>query len=252
MERGREPTSAYRVQLDVFEGPLDLLLRLIERQEMDITQISLAQVADQYLEYISTMDETRPDELAEFLVIAAKLLLIKSRVLLPQPEPPQPEEEEPDIGQELVERLREYRKFKRLALFLREREEAGLRSYARLAPPPSLERRLEPFEGGVERLAAIMRQVLRQQRDSIPVDEMVAPIRISMADKMQQIAQLLGERGQLSFRELLQMSSSRLEIIVTFLALLEMIRLLRVRVEQEAPFGEILIMPLSEAHPATA
>lgn len=236
-------TIEYRVRLEVFEGPLDLLLRLIEREEMDITQVSLARVTDQYLEHVAAMREVDPDDLAEFLVIAAKLLLIKSRVLLPQPEPlKEEEEEEEDVGELLVERLRQYRRFKQIAEMLGAREEAGLRSYARLAPPPlPLERRLEPLEGGAEILAQIMQELLARQPKASPVDKVVAPIRVTMADRMAFIEAAVAERERISFRDLLLACRSRLEIIVTFLAALELMRLLRIQIWQEQPFGEIVI-----------
>ena len=97
--------TAYRVELEVFAGPLDLLLQLIEQQQMDITAVSLARVTDQYLAYLSLIEERRPDDLAEFIAIAARLLVIKSRALLPQP-PRTDDEAEEDIGEDLVRQLR--------------------------------------------------------------------------------------------------------------------------------------------------
>ena len=131
---------AYRVALPVFEGPLDLLLHLIERQELDITQVSLAQVTNQYLEYISQLREHDPDSLADFMVIAAKLLLIKSRALLPRPPaPPSADETDGDIGEDLVRQLIEYRRIKHAAQWLRDLEAQGRQSYIRLAHTPRLE-----------------------------------------------------------------------------------------------------------------
>ena len=111
---GEQDEPGYQVALPVFEGPLDLLLHLIERQELDITAISLAQVTNQYLEYLAGASERDPDNLADFLVVAAKLLLIKSRVLLPQPPAP-PAAEEEDLGDDLVRQLVEYKRFKEAA-----------------------------------------------------------------------------------------------------------------------------------------
>jgi Segregation and condensation protein ScpA len=131
--------SAYTVQLPVFEGPLDLLLHLIERAELDITRVALAQVTDQFLGYLAAMQERHMDEVVSFLVIAARLLQIKSEALLPRP--PQREAGEEDPGEELARQLRLYKAFKKSAEFLQQRESLGLRSYLRLAPPPRVRRR---------------------------------------------------------------------------------------------------------------
>src|SRR5262245_30660754 len=128
----------YTVQLPAFEGPLDLLLRLIEREELDITTIALAQVADAYLAQVRALDAPDPAALSAFLVIAAKLLLIKSRALLPRPEIPKGADESIDEGVELARQLREYQRYKQAAALLRAWEEQGHRSYARAAAPPAL------------------------------------------------------------------------------------------------------------------
>ncbi|MEJ2735962.1 MAG: segregation/condensation protein A, partial [Anaerolineae bacterium] len=117
--------STYQVALPVFEGPLELLLHLIEREELDITQVSLAQVTNQYLDYLAQLSERDPDNLADFLVVAAKLLLIKSRILLPQAPSPTVSDEE-DLGEDLVRQHKEYRRFKEAARWLKELDEEGL------------------------------------------------------------------------------------------------------------------------------
>ena len=131
-----ERTTAFQLQLPVFEGPLDLLLYLIERQELDITAVSLVQVTDQYLSYLRSGEQIDATALAEFIATGARLLLLKSRALLPKP--PVEEEPEEDLGEELVRRLREYRRFKEVAGALRDIEESGRHAYPRQAPPPSV------------------------------------------------------------------------------------------------------------------
>ena len=232
----------YRVQLEVYEGPLDLLLRLIERDEMDITQVSLARVTDQYLTYLAALQKARVDDLAEFLVVAAKLILIKSRVLLPKPHA-LGEQEEEDIGEDLVERLKEYRRFKQVAGMLRLREEQGLRSYVRLVPAARPDAILPPGGGDMALLAEAMLQVLRERQEKPAVDRVVAPLRVSISDKIAYIGELLAQRSRIVFRDLLRACASRLEIVVSFLAMLEMIKQLRLRVEQDGLFGEITIVP---------
>lgn len=232
--------TAYQVKLPVFEGPLDLLLHLIERRELDITEVSLAKVTDQYLEYLSLLEELSAEVLISFLVVAAKLLLIKSRALLPQPPFPAEEEEE-DVSHELVQQLIEYKKFKAAAQELRTREEKGLRAYVRLAPAPKLERRLDLEGVSLNDLLEALQRALQIQAAS-PVSEMVAPFAISIADKMAEIEDLVTKKGHVSFQRVLTASDSRLEIIVAFLALLELIKQHKVTVRQERLFGEILIL----------
>lgn len=236
-----EQDQPYLVQLDVFEGPLDLLLHLIEKQELDITKVSLAAVTDQYLEYISHIERISAENLADFLVVAAKLLLIKSRALLPGA-PREEAEEEEDLGEELAQQLREYKRFKELAGLLREREQEGLRAYVRIAPLPELEKKLEPTAVSLDDLIAAVRAAISAQPEPSAVNNVVAPFTISIADKIQDIERLVSRRGSFSFQRLLRRATSRAEIIVTFLALLELIKAARVRVQQKQLFGEILVL----------
>lgn len=239
----------YEVKLAIFEGPLDLLLHLIEREELDITKVSLAQVTDQYLEYIGLLVELNAGALADFLVIAAKLLLIKSEMLLRRP-PRAPGEEEEDVGDELARQLIEYKKFKEAALELRQREEMGLRAYVRVAPPPKLER---PFGWAQDRpldlgdisladLVEAVRLALNVRPPAPSVSEVVAPFTITVAEKMALIEERLERHRRVSFNRLLAHAASRLEIIVTFLAVLELIKLKGIEVQQERLFGEIVIL----------
>lgn len=231
----------YEVKLAVFEGPLDLLLHLIEREELDITRVSLAQVTDQYLEYISRLEELSAEILADFLVVAARLLLIKSEMLLPRP-PRTPGEEEEDVGAPaLARQLVEYKKFKEAALELRQREEMGLRAYVRIAPLPRLERPLDLEGVSLADLVEAVRRAL-DVRPPIPaVSQVVAPFTVTVAEKMALIEEKLQRQRRVSFNRLLTQATSRLEIIVTFLAVLELIKLRGIEVQQERLFGEIFI-----------
>jgi segregation and condensation protein A len=242
---------AYQVRLDVFEGPLDVLLRLIEKQELDITKVSLAAVTDQYLDYISHLQRLEPAILADFLVIAAKLLLIKSRALLPAP-PALPEAEAEDVGDDLVRQLREYKLFKELAERLREREESGLRAYLRMASLPHLEQKLDLSDVTLDDLMDAVREALAIQPPAPAADEVVSPVAFTIGDKIQVIEGLLARRGSFGFRRLLRKAMSRSEIIVTFLALLELIKARRVSVCQEKLFGEIMVTPAPEPVPQPA
>src|SRR3990172_4509276 len=127
-------SSHYTPPPSLLEGPLDLLLQLIEREELDITRVSLAQVTDQFLAYLKILERLNIADIADFLVAAARLLLIKSEALLPRPPERQPDEEDP--GYELARQLLAYKRYKEIAGALHERAEAGPRTYLRLAPPP--------------------------------------------------------------------------------------------------------------------
>lgn len=234
---------AYQVQLEVFEGPLDLLLHLIEHNELDITTVSLARVTDQYLAYLRLIEERRPDDIAEFLSVAARLLLIKSRALLPKP-PPLLQEEE-DIGEDLVRQLREYRRFKQIAEVLRQRDQDGLHMHPRTVPATrflKLEPKLDLDGTSLDDLIGALRGLLQETE----VDDQlsVVPLKVTIGQKIQEIDKLLHARRTLTFDELFESDTSRLEVIVTLLAVLELIRVRRVQALQDSLFGPISITPL--------
>jgi segregation and condensation protein A len=235
------PEESYKVALPVFEGPLDLLLHLIEREELDITQVSLAQVTNQYLEHLAEISERDPDKLADFLVVAAKLLLIKSRVLLPKPPSAALSEDEQDAGEDLIRQLIEYKKFKEVAGWLQERDEQGLYSFIRIAAPPPLERSVDLGDITLDELLAAVREALAVEPPAPSVDKAVPPRIITIADQIGRIERATSGGRSVSFQRLLVESNGRLEIIVTFLALLEMVKQLRVAMRQERPFGDIMI-----------
>lgn len=233
--------ATYQVELEVYQGPLDLLLRLIEREELDITTVSLAVVTDQYLAYLAEVRERSAAQLADFLQVAGRLLVLKSRVLLPQPEEQAEGEELLTDEDDLVAQLREYKRFKETAAKLREIEASGLRTYARAAPPPRMEPRLNPGEVGIEELVAAFRQVLDAQPPTQPVDDVIAPLSVHIRDCIALILDRVARYPRARFSTLLRSARSRQEVIVTFLALLELIKQQRVRASQERPFGEIYL-----------
>jgi segregation and condensation protein A len=238
--------SSYQVALPVFEGPLDLLLHLIEREELDITQVSLAQITNQYLEYLGQLSERDPDNLADFLVVAAKLLLIKSRVLLPQP-PASIRPEDEDVGQDLIQQILEYKRFKGAARWLKELDEQGMRSYIRLAGVPTLDRVVDLGEVTLDDLLAAVRDVLAIKPPELSVNGAVAPVIITIADQMDLIERETSRGRSISFRRLLERATSRIEVIATLLALLEMVKQLRVIMQQDKRFGDIQILRKAEA-----
>ena len=226
----------------MFEGPLDLLLRLIEREELDISKVSLAIVADQFLAYVATLQEISAGNLADFLVIAAKLLVIKSRTLLPKPKQEADDEDEgEDPGEELTRQLLEYKRFKEVAARLRAMEESGQRAYPRLAPPPQIERRLQPGDVSLTELLDALKRALEMHPPAPPVDEVMAPLVVHIADCIRNLLDLTASRSRVPFSVVMRRAQSRLEVIVTFLALLELIKQQRVRAVQDCPFGEIYL-----------
>jgi len=240
--------EAYQVKLPIFEGPLDLLLYLIEREELDITAVSLAAVTEQYITYMSLLENLIVDQLADFLVIAAKLILIKSQALLPRP--PSIEVED-DVGDDLVRQLLAYKQFKEVAKGLGQREAEGLRSFIRLAPPLKIEVTHVDLTGiTVEDLLAAVRRALAVAEPLPPVGNVVKPLTITIRDQIALIERRLESQSQISFTQLLQ-RRSRVEIAVTFLAVLELARRRRIEVMQERLFGDIIIRRGAEAVGAT-
>ena len=240
---------SFRLPESEFEGPLDLLLHLIEHRELDITRVSLAAVADQFLEIISAPGRIELSALADYLIIAAKLILIKSRLLLPQPENPSPDGEE-DVGEALARQLREYKMFKQAAVFLRERERQGLRAYPRLAPPPRPEPTTWRLEGvTVSDLAAALQRALHV-RPTLPQGTLSVPLSVSIDQQIHAIVDLTRRRTRVSFSHLLERAATRVEIIVTFLAILELIKRRQINAQQDKLFGEIILIHRDDA-PAT-
>jgi segregation and condensation protein A len=236
-------TQEYQVQLPVFQGPLDLLLHLIEREELDITTVALAQVTDQYLAYLAAPNEIEVELLTDFLVVATKLLFIKSQALLPKPPPSLIDEEEEDIGDQLARQLRAYKQFRTAAQVLREREEDGLRNFVRLTSAPNLEPRLTFGEVNLDDLVSAVRQALEVRSPDPAVGKVISPMTVSIGQQMTLIRNKLASHKQISFRRLLHQATSRVEIIVTFLAVLELIKQYTIEVRQETLFGDIIIYP---------
>ena len=244
--------QAYQVQLPVFKGPLDLLLHLIEQQELDITTIALAQVTDQYLAYLQLLHEARPDDLTAFLTVAARLLLLKSRALLPRP--PKQIEEPEDVGEDLVRQLREYRQFKQIAQYLRERNQDTLHMFPRDLPVSKLvagwQPKLDLSGTTLGDLTAALTTLLEEQAD--PDDGFTVPVHtVTIDSKIARISASLHTQQVLTFDSLLDDKSSTVEVIVTLLALLEMIRDGQVSVQQETLFGDILILAEQSEQPST-
>ncbi|KAA3664939.1 MAG: hypothetical protein DWQ04_03175 [Chloroflexi bacterium] len=231
--------SKYTIDLPAFSGPLDLLLHLIDRQELDITAISLVTVTEQYLIQIERLKENRIEQLIDFLVVAARLVLIKSRALLPQTPVVVDGEEEEDPAEALIRQLRQYKQFKQRASWLKTREEQGLRSYLRVAPPPKLEGRLDLSGISVDTLLSALQDALSRAdslEDSVAI---VQPRRITIEGQMNKLRYRVKNGRFLEFRDLLSTDTSRVEISISLLAVLELIKRREVTAFQSEPFGPI-------------
>lgn len=232
-------TEGYTIDTEVYTGPLDLLLQLIERAELDITRLALAQVTDQFLEHMHAMEEQNAAEVSAFLVIAARLVQIKSSALLPRQSTSEiPLEEDP--GEALARQLIIYKHFKELAKFLEKREEAGLRTYLRLDTTPrvQLPLKLDLSELTLESFLAAAQDIFGQS-DLPPLSEVVSIPRITIREKIDAILSQMRATGKVSFQSILAAEATKLEVVVTFLALLELVKRHIVNAEQNTLFGEI-------------
>jgi segregation and condensation protein A len=232
----------YKVKLDIFEGPLDLLLYLIKQDEIDICDISLERITSQYLEYLQAFKELNIELAGEFVVMAANLIYLKSRSLLPiDQQPPEEDAAEDDPRWELIRQLIEYKKFKEAAGELHLRALEQERIFARDAGPAStLQEPLRLGEVGIFQLINAFQTVIRRIEARQDVQEILGE-RFSVSEKIDAILQRVATGRLLRFSDLFGAVSSRLEVVVTFLALLELIRLKQVRAVQKNMFEEIEI-----------
>lgn len=243
--------SAYQVSTPVYEGPLDLLLQLIERAELDITRLALAMVTDQYLEHLRQIQRQAnqdpgilgwtAEEVSAFLVLAARLIQIKSEALLPRPPTRLPGEEDP--GEALALQLMAYKRYRQIADLLAKREEAGLRTYLRLAPPPKAEGTVDLSGIGLMDLVEAARRIFAQANLKLPLSTMVAPAKVTIREKIHMLTQIFLRQKAITFRNLVKDNRTRLDIVVTFLAILELVKRHFVQARQERIFGEISLEP---------
>jgi segregation and condensation protein A len=238
--------DSYQIETSVYQGPLDLLLELIENAELDITTLALAQVTDQYLKHLEALQDLPPDEISAFLVIAAKLLQIKSEALLPQASSSQ--DDDGDIGNELARQLIAYKRYKEIADILAERKDQGYQSFIRLSSPEVLLKENLDLSGfGVKELFEIASRILKKDRDRQSINTVVERPRITIKDKINQIAERFSTSSELTFWELLGSSFSRMDVVITFLALLELIRGKFIKVAQVNNFEEIKVVKVKDS-----
>ena len=230
--------SDYKVKLEIFEGPLDLLLYLIKRDELDIYEISLERITRQYLEYLQAFKELNIDVAGEFVVMAANLIYLKSRSLLPvHVQPPEEDVEEDDPRWDLIRQLVEYKKFKEAAAQLGVREAIQNNLFARAGESGAVPER--PLgEVSVFDLITAFNNVLKRLNQQEDLREIFEE-NFTVSDKIDLIMKMTATGVPLKFTELFANAASRTEVVVTFLALLELVRLKQLRLEQPEVFGEI-------------
>jgi segregation and condensation protein A len=234
--------AEYKVQFEVFEGPLDLLLYLVKKEEVDIYEVNLTRIATQFVEYIDLMRELDLEVAGDFLVMASTLMLIKSRELLPVDQQAQTEEEDEqdDPRWELIRQLVEYRKFKDAAARLQSREieqedvyrrDPGRQALEPTGPEP-------PPELSLFDLLAAVNQVLQRFQEREGPGEIFED-KWTVSEKIEHLRQLIASRSPLRFSDLFEQTTSRSEVVATFLALLELMRLRLIVAHQTGAFGEI-------------
>lgn len=243
-------------KLEQFEGPLDLLLHLIEKNKVSIYDIPIAEITDQYLEYVSQMEREDLNVVSEFLVMAATLLDIKSRMLLPAEVNEEGEEEDPRA--ELVERLLEYKMYKYMAFELKDRELDAEKVFyknptipkevARYEPPVDLDKLLDGLT--LAKLQRIFESVMKRREDKVdPIRSNFGTIRqepVSLEEKITSVMDYARKHRRFSFRAMLERQGDKLEVVVTFLAVLELMKIGKIHLTQENLFDDMEIETLEE------
>jgi segregation and condensation protein A len=243
-----QPTD-YAIKLDIFEGPLDLLLYLIKKNEIDIYNIPVALITQQYLDYLNIIKSLNLDLAGEYLVMASTLIHIKSRMLLPVPEEPSTEEQEDDPRAELVRQLLEYQTFKDAAAELAQRPLLERDVFKRSAPLPEESKKAadddELIDVSIFELIEAFHQIVSRldNKELMEIDLE----KLSLADIINDVMERLTREKNLTFEELLGERKDRRRIVYTFLALLELIKLKMIKAYQTAAFGVIRIFPAVEA-----
>lgn len=233
----------YHVRTEKFEGPLELLLELIEKEKLDITEFSLANVTDEYLEYIRRNDNIHLDNLAEFLSVASKLILIKSKALLPMLRFTEEEEEEIE---DLTRQLEEYKKFKEISLALGKMVALNRISYSRLGYVGIKSIFYPPEDINAYDLKKHFMNVLTEIPIIEKLQEEIVKDVVTLEERINHLEAVLRERVETSFHEIIANSQEKVEVIVSFLAILEMVKQRVIEVEQTDLFNDIKLKIKSE------
>jgi len=235
---------SYKIKLEMFEGPLDLLLYLIKKNDLDISDIPITKITEQYMEYIEMMKMLDLDIVGDFLVMAATLMQIKSRMLLP-PDPIEQEEDEIDPRDELARKLYEYKKFKEIADALQEKEEKRRDLFPRAIDEEAMERLKEDakevyFEANLFDLINALTDALKKVPKEII--HQIAKDEFTVDEKIHEILHCLIDQPSVMLKSLFKKARSKMEVIVTFLAILELIRLKEIKITQKKIFDDIEVL----------
>lgn len=259
----RKSVNRSRLELDImsgmvhiavegFDGPVDLLLELIEENRLDITVLSLAEVTDQYWSAIESAEDASADDLTDFIAFGSKLLYVKSTALLEAPKEPEDLEERfVEVAGEITELLEEHRRFRDAVDLFRQLEEEGRRTYGRTGKPetPPLPPGLEGIT--IDSLMNAVKEALARSAEEEPEEAIIHIEPVTVNEKVEELETALSRRkGKLRFRPLLEACKTRTEIVVLFLAVLELIKAGNLWAEQDAPFGDIVLT--REPEPAEA
>ena len=240
-----DQVDQYQIDTPVYQGPLDLLLQLIESAELDITTLALAQVTEQYLKHLEDLQDLPPDEISAFLVIASKLIQIKSEALLPQQSSRSDDEE--DLGNELARQLIAYKRYKEIAELLAVRKDLGYQTFIRLSPAKvDVQKNLDLEGFGVSELYQLASSIFLKDIERQSISTVVERPKITIKDKINQISKKFKLADELTFEELLSEEYSRLDVVISFLALLELVKGNYIKVVQEGIFNKIIMVRVKE------
>ena len=229
--------SKYKVETEQYQGPLDVLLKLIQHEELDITKLALAKVTKSFLEFVNQLPIYEVEEASSFLVVAAKLMQVKSEALLPRP--PDRDIGEEDPAEALMHQLILYKRYKELSLTLKTIDNSGLHTYIRRAPAPKVERKVDISDISLGDLVEAAEFVFTYVNDKESLDTVVRKPKVTIREKIWHITNRFFKNKRTTFKELLDKDSSKVDVVVTFLAVLELIKDFRINATQDKLFGEI-------------
>ncbi len=233
-------TDDYEIETELYSGPLDLLLDLIQKSELDITKIALAHVTDQFLIYVRENENADPDYISEFMVIASKLVQIKSEAMLPRAPLREPDEE--DLGEALARQLRIYREIKNTTAWLNSRINQNLRSHLHVPKSYPVNVQLDLTGIDLTDLIVALERLANQESPIIEGSSIRIP-KMTLRNKVQEIVRILKDMGNASFSGLLGEDPDRFQIIVVFLAILELVKQNLIETDQSDLFGDINLNP---------
>jgi segregation and condensation protein A len=234
----------YKISTKIYQGPLDLLLRLIEKEELDITKVSLSKVTNPFLAHVQKLKSNQADEASNFIILAAKLMQIKSEVLLPRPVERELGEEDP--GEELILQLKLYKQYKKIAETLKSRHKKGLRTYIRIdkSTKKYIDHKLDLSDVSVEDLVAAIENIYEINNNLQPIGKVVKFPTSTIKEKIGFITNFLKSKDKAKFSNIISTSKSKNEVVITFLAMLELIKNFKIKASQENLFDDIEIQPI--------